>query len=319
MPRSTIIFGNGLGMALDPQYFRLESALRSVWNGSEDFHPEHKRLVQSALPNLNEAEYPQTEAQLDQLQVALLAAKFLRSFETRETRWLAEKAQQLPEAFVRFIHEVAAYFHEAEWVLPPEFVQSLSSYVSDSASHVATLNYDCLLYDALTNSGVLAGYGGTLLDGFHRSGFDNSNMDRYDATRKAWFLHLHGSPLFIGNRKMMREARNLFKPDEDAHIVLTDVKHKPLLIERSPILSAYWLRLHEALAESDSVVLFGYSGEDTHLNQSISDRIRDSRVAVVEWSGAGETSDRENYWKAALKCQELQLHLMPNILQFREW
>lgn len=306
-------------MALDPDFFRLEAALRSVWNGSDDFQPVHKRLVQSAMPNLNEADYPQTEAQLDQLQVALLAAKFLRSFETPETKWLAEEAQQLPEAFARFIHEVAAYFHESDWVLPLEFVQSLSRYVSDSASHVATLNYDCLLYDALTNSGVLAGYNGTLLDGFLRTGFANTNMDRFAPARKAWFLHLHGSPLFIGNRKMMREARNLFEPDEDAHIVLTDVKHKPLLIERSPILSVYWLRLHEALAESDSVVLFGYSGEDTHLNQSISDRIRDRRVVVVEWSGVGEQAAREHYWKQALKCQELTLHRMQNILQFRAW
>jgi hypothetical protein len=306
-------------MALDPEYFQLESALRSVWNGSDSFHPLHKLLVQSALPNLNGTEYPQTEAQLDQLQVALLAAKFLRSFETREACWLAEAAQQLPEAFARFIHEVAAYFHESERVLPLEFVQSLSGYVSDSASHVATLNYDCLLYDALRNSGVLAGYDGTLQDGFRKSGFDNSNMNRFEPTRKAWFLHLHGSPLFIGNQKMMREARNLFEPDEDAHIVLTHIKHKPLLIERSPILSAYWLRLHEALAESDTVILFGYSGEDIHLNQSISDRIQERRVVVVEWSGVGDPQRREVFWKTSLKCQELQLHLLPNILQFRSW
>jgi hypothetical protein len=306
-------------MALDPEYFQLESALRFVWNSSNAFHPLHKRLVQSALPDLNEAEHPQTEAQLDQLQVALLAAKFLRSFEKRGTRWLADDAQELPEAFARFIHEVAAYFHEADEVLPLEFVDSLSRFVSESASHIATLNYDSLLYDALGNSGVLAGYKGTLLDGFHKAGFDNSNMDRYAPKRKAWFLHLHGSPLFIGNRKLMREARKLFEPDEDAHIVLTDVKHKPLLIERSPILSAYWLRLHEALAESDTVILFGYAGEDIHLNQSISDRIEGRRLVVVEWSGVGCPELREAFWKTALKCQELQLHLLSNILQFRSW
>lgn len=319
MPRSTIVFGNGLGMALDPDYFQLEAALRLVWNGSDDFHPNHKRLVQSAIPGLTAADHPSTERQLDQLQMAILSARFLRGFENQEVRWLAEEAQQLPEAFARYIHEVAEYFHESHRVLPFDFSQALARFVSDSASHIATLNYDNLLYDALANAGVLAGYNGTLLDGFHRAGFANENMDRFNRARKGWFLHLHGSPLFVGNRKMMREARNFFEPDEDAHIVLTHVAHKPILIEQSLILSTYWLRLHEAISESTKIVLFGYSGEDIHLNQSISDRAQGRTVVVVEWSGAGNQVEREAYWKKALKLQQVQLHRLDNILGFRAW
>jgi hypothetical protein len=30
MPRNTVIFGNGIGMALEPQYFKLESGLQYV-------------------------------------------------------------------------------------------------------------------------------------------------------------------------------------------------------------------------------------------------------------------------------------------------
>lgn len=319
MPRSTVIFGNGLGMALDSDYFQLEAALRSVWDGSDDFQPIHKRLVQSAIPDLTAADHPQTEKQLDQLQMALLAARFLRGFENQEVRWLANEAQQLPEAFARYIHEVAEYFHESGRLLPFDFTQALARFVNESASHIATLNYDNLLYDALANAGVLAGYNGTLLDGFHRAGFANENMDRFNRARKGWFLHLHGSPLFVGNRKMMREARNLFQPDEDAHIVLTHVAHKPLLIEQSPILASYWLRLHEAIAESITITLFGYSGEDSHLNQSISDRAQGRSIVVVEWSGAGEQLQREAYWRQALKLQHVRLHRLENILEFRAW
>lgn len=319
MPRSTIIFGNGLGMALSPNYFALSAALRDVWSGSANFYPGHKRLVASAIPGLTDDDFPRTEEQLDQLQVAIVASEFLRKFETEEIKWLDESAKDLPEAFRRFLHEVATYFHASGLILPLVFVQALASYVRETKSHVATLNYDNLLYDGLKSQGVLDGYRGTLLDGFHRDGFQNENMTRYSAARHGWYLHLHGSPLFIGNAKVMGEGRRLFEPNESSHIVLTHVKHKPLVIEGSAILSSYWDRFHEALAESGKIFIVGYSGEDTHLNQSIADRANDRPVFIVEWEGSGEPHARRRHWCQILRTAAVQVIALPNILEYTGW
>jgi len=319
MPRSTLIFGNGLGMALDPNYFALATALREVWSGSANFYAHHKRLVSSAIPGLTENDFPHTEEQLDQLQVAIVASEFLRGFETEDVKWLDETAKDLPEAFRRFVHEVAAYFHSSGAVLPLAFLQSLSNFIRETKSHVATLNYDNLLYDGLRSQGILDGYNGSLLDGFHRNGFNNENMDRFSAARHGWYLHLHGSPLFIGNSKVMGEARRLFEPDESSHIVLTHVKHKPVIIEGSAILSSYWDRFHAALAESDSIIVVGYSGEDTHLNQSIADRAGDRRIKVVEWQANHDPQARKRYWTSILKSDSVQIIGLPNILHYTGW
>ena len=111
MPRATLIFGNGLGRTLDNDFFQLQTGLREVWNNNKNFSNEQRRLVASALPNTDEERFPASEDQLDQLQVALVSASFLKSFETEDIRWLADASRELPNAFRRFVHEVAAYFH----------------------------------------------------------------------------------------------------------------------------------------------------------------------------------------------------------------
>jgi len=320
MARATLIFGNGLGMALNPEYFSLSAGLRTVWAGSTVFSPQHRLLIQSAVPGLSEEDYPQTEDQLDQLQVALVASDFLRRFETSNVRWLADEARVLPEAFKRFIHEVGSYFHASELVLPPKFRTCLSDYIVQTKSHIATLNYDNLLYDALTGTEVLNGYSGSLLDGFWKTeGFDNKHLDRHRTARHGWYMHLHGSPLFVGNNKVMGQDRAHFHPDEDSHIVLTHVDHKPLLIQGSKILTSYWERLHTAIAESACVVLFGYSGQDAHLNDTIVGRLEDKLLVVVEWDGVGVYGERTSFWGSLLKARNMKLIQLADILTFDGW
>ncbi|MFN4265331.1 MAG: SIR2 family protein [Aquabacterium sp.] len=288
MSRATVVFGNGLGMALDPDYFLLESGLREVWSGSPHFNEQHKRLVASAIPGIVGDAHPSTEVQLDQLQVAIVASEFLREFETNEVKWLAQEASELPEAFKRFLHEVASYFHNHQFPLPIDFVTALAEFTNRTKSHITTLNYDNLLYDGFKGHGVFNGYRGSLLDGFLANGFASTNLDRFYPARHGWYLHLHGSPLFVGNRKIMGEERRFFEPNESSHIVLTHVEHKPLIIERSDILTTYWSYFHDALAESETYILFGYSGADVHLNRALADRVNERTVHVIEWSGSGD-------------------------------
>jgi hypothetical protein len=319
MPRLALIFGNGLGMALDSQYFALPSGLRSVWNGSEHFREEHKRLVTSAIQGLSAEAHPELEEQLDQLQVAIVASEFLRRFESENVKWLSDHSREFPQAFRRFVHEVASYFHDSGKHLPYPFVDSLSNFIKVTKSHVAVLNYDNLLYDALTETGVLSGYNGSLIDGFHRVGFDKKNLDRNDLTRLGWYLHLHGSPLFVGNRKLMRDERAFVIPNESSHIVLTHVEHKPLVIASSQILTEYWSRLSKALTEAEKVVLFGYSGCDVHLNEVVAQSCIAKEIHIFEWSGAGQRDARDRFWHEKLHQCPITLHQFENLLAFEDW
>lgn len=320
MPRYTLVFGNGLGMAMDDQYFSLGSGLKSVWNGSENFGQEQKRLMVSAINGLSVNDFPKSEEQLDQLQVAIVASEFLRNFESDEVKWLSDMSRGFPEAFRRFVHEVASYFHDSGKTLPDAFVMPLSAFIKETKSHVAVLNYDNLLYDAFNNTDVLSGYRGALIDGFLRAGFDKENLDRYNPKKLGWYLHLHGSPLFIGNRKLMGDERLFLRPDEKSHIVLTHVEHKPLVIASSLILSEYWSRLPKALKEAGKIIIFGYSGCDTHLNEIITTSCPDKDIYIIEWEGSGEIDERTIYWSERLSgCRNIQIRHIGNLLDFNDW
>ena len=307
-------------MALDEDYFSLSTGLKSVWEGSEHFRTEHKRLLVSAIDGLSINDYPQSEEQLDQLQVAIVASEFLRNFESVDVKWLSEMSREFPEAFRRFVHEVASYFYDSGKALPDSFVSHLSDFVKETKSHVAVLNYDNLLYDSFTNSGVLSGFDGTLIDGFLKAGFAKGNLDRKNTNMLGWYLHLHGSPLFVGNRKLMRDQRGFVEPDERSHIVLTHVEHKPLVIASSPILSEYWSRLPKALKEADKVIIFGYSGCDTHLNETVVANCAGKGVNVIEWAGSGDHELRSDFWRKKLSgCGDVKLLHVNNLLGFECW
>jgi len=306
-------------MALDSQYFALSSGLRSVWNGSEHFRDEHKLLVTSAIRGLSLDAFPESEVQLDQLQVAIVASEFLRGFESEHVSWLNDDSRELPLAFRRFVHEVASYFHDSGKKLPDPFIESLSNFIKETKSHVAVLNYDNLLYDPLKETEVLRGYSGTLIDGFHNVGFDSRNLDRKNKARLGWYLHLHGSPLFVGNRKLMRDERSFVTPDESSHIVLTHVEHKPLVIASSTILTEYWSRLSKALTEASKVVLFGYSGCDQHLNEVATQHCKQKEIHILEWMGAGQRDARVQFWREKLPECPVILHQLENILAFEDW
>lgn len=51
MPRKTVIFGNGLGMALDHQAFSLDRALSVVWDDPDMLSDAQKELICNCLPD----------------------------------------------------------------------------------------------------------------------------------------------------------------------------------------------------------------------------------------------------------------------------
>ena len=319
MARSVIVVGNGLGRALDNQFFMLSSGLSYVWNSGFSFERRHKDLMISTIDGVDAKQYPELEDQLDKLQVAIMASDFLRSFETEGVDWLNSTSREIPEVFKRFVHEVALYFHTSGLGLPDDFVDPLVDFIRKTSSHVAVLNYDNLLYDAFVSKRLLNGYHDTLFDGFHNTGFRRTNLDRFRPNKQAWYLHLHGSPLFVGNMKRTRDERHNLEPSQNSHIVLTNIEHKPIVIESSDILREYWTRLGRALSEADRAILVGYSGLDSHLNEIIASRFKEKQVIIVERKDEGPEDEQERFWKRQFPEADVSLIRRDNILDFHEW
>ncbi|MEP7731423.1 SIR2 family protein [Marinomonas primoryensis] len=320
MARSTIITGNGIGMALDHNAFSLSKALEEVWNNAEYLTRKHKDLIISTIDGTSTTQPPESESQLGKLQMAIVATDFLSKFESEEAKWITKNANQIPSIYKKFIHEVAINFHNTGLRLPHYFVKPLVTYIQETKSHIFTLNYDNLLYDSLIESKVLDGYNGILIDGFWRStGFKKSNLDRFNRSKKGWYIHLHGSPLFINNNKIMGGERDFLEAEHKCHIVLTHVDYKPSIINSSKILKEYWSRLDRAIKESDKIYLFGYSGEDIHLNERIKLQSKGKKLIVIEWKNSYTRKERKQIWKEKTGFDELELVLLDNILDFKDW
>jgi hypothetical protein len=318
MPRKTVIFGNGLGMALDSAYFSLDRALGHVWDGAVLDDPA-KNLICQCLRG-EDADRPHGEAELDILHYALSACDFLNAVGGGEFHWLSAEGQNFPVAVRRLFYETAVQFHQYEGALPAPFCDSLSHFLRTTRSHIATLNYDNLIYQPLIERGVLAGYDGALVDGFHRDGFGVEHMERWFGNNFGYYMHLHGSPLFVNRgRAIVKIRQRELVPETDtvsSHIVLSHVRHKPIIIGASPLLTAYWQYLLQAIGESTEVIMVGYSGLDNHLNDVLRRSAAGVAIRVVEWVGAGQ--DREAFWTQQLG-RAVTVVPQESILDFAEW
>jgi hypothetical protein len=104
--RSILITGNGIGLALDPDFFSLQNGLESVWKNTEHLSNEHKDLILSAIEGTTDELPPSSEDQLDKLQVAIVATQFLSDFEVSGTPWISEPAKELPSTFRKYIYDL---------------------------------------------------------------------------------------------------------------------------------------------------------------------------------------------------------------------
>lgn len=323
MARKTILFGNGLGMAVSPDTFLLENALAHVWLDNDVLTDEQRELIRACLPEDTEHDRPSSEDDLDVLQRVLASCDYLDSIEIDSVEhWLSEAGREFPSAIRRFIHQTACRFHGTEEELPEGFSEPLVDFIHETKSHIATLNYDPLLYDSFLSSRVLNGYSGDLIDGITTAGYRSDNLQRNRPDRLGWYLHLHGSPLFYdaqnGRIKKLRRGRLLDDVIETTHLVLTHVRHKTAIISASPLLTDYWRHFGKALKESEELILFGYSGYDEHLNSKVARLSNGIKLRVVEWSGAQPDINREKYWASKLKAN-VEVEQYDSILDFIDW
>ena len=327
-----MIFGNGLGRSIDSNFYQLEKALLGAWADPAILNEQHKELILKCLPvdvlDANESLAPKSEDELDILQKVLAACDEISKYETGDgSSWLTQDGKEFPIAIRRYIHRAASYFHRSPHVLPNSFVNPLVQSIIEERHHVTTLNYDDLLYRAFIGTSVFNGYS-CLLDGFVGS-FDPSNLERNRPSTQAYYLHLHGSPLYYNKRNGDLHKSNLsdlplLEGYSSTHLVLTHVDHKASVIAASPILREYWSRLEEAMKEAEGVVLFGYGGGDRHLNLLISKYFREKQVEIVErqkleYNEESGKNTRFQHWQKLLGVEKVYIWWHDSIISHAVW
>jgi hypothetical protein len=309
-------------MALDPRHFSLNRALEDVWDNLRHLPVEQKDLVARCIGDDGEA--PQGEDQLDTLHVVVAACNMLNKIGDEEIHWLSEEGQEFPAAVAKYIHRVASDLHLYDDPLPNAFLTPLFDFVRETRSNIATLNYDRLLYGAFVDHGFMNGYRGLLVDGMTDGGFGANTLERRYGNNFGYYLHLHGSPLFYDDRrgitrKMTRDRLTMNSAEISNHIVLTHVAHKRSVIDASDVLATYWDYLHDCCHEVEEIIVFGYSGGDTHLNEVLAAYARNAAIRVVEWRGAGTRRERERFWQQILRTEHFDLVSEANVLDFTDW
>jgi hypothetical protein len=323
MPRKLVIFGNGLGMAIDPVHFSLQPALEEIWQREGFLSEAQKQLIQRCLGREGA---PNGEHELDTLHLAITYCKSLNSIGHSDVHWLNKDGQNFPEITAKYIHKVATRLHNYDGGLPEGFENSLVEFVKGTKSHIATLNYDKLLYTSFLDNNVFGPYNDTsLVDGMRDGGFSAEALERMYRNNFGYYLHLHGSPLFYNQgdsvKKRHRDILTLDVDEASEHIVLTHVKHKPSIIAGSRVLSTYWDYLRFALSEVGEVLLFGYSGLDNHLNVLLRPYLKSIPARVIEWNGTDNNvglGPRQAYWNNTLGGNVTLRHF-EDITEFREW
>lgn len=318
MSFATIFFGNGLGRAIDNNYFQLITGIASIWNNANA--PYNGVLTNTSkstilnslplLPNGNSPTIPQGEDELLVLHMILNSCSNINYYHRRPNQILTQTGISLEDTVDYFFRNIAYYFHKYNVLIPSctnvdfvRFYGELEDFVNNNEIHIATTNYDNIIYHNFANSNFLTPTFATtkLVDGFtgrHQLVFDEDNLERKNNNNFGWYLHLHGSPLFYTDPTNGRIIKLLSQNAQGSvsnatfqgtfeHIVLNHFSVKPTIISTSNLLSVYWEYYVRALLESNRVIVFGYGGADIHINKQFEkwivrmDGIEDCRKKLV--------------------------------------
>ena len=330
---STIIFGNGIGMELDPNYFLLETGLRTAW---DSFSENEKRIISLGSNTMPASK----EGELERHHVIMTACQKLITHENNNLLWLSPEGKDFPNLYQNFIYKTAKHFFDYRGSLPSNFIDGLIKHIgNNNRCNIATLNYDKLLYKPLIDRQILSGYQDDgLVDGIHNvaSGFSPENLLRI-YYNFGWYLHLHGSPVFRTSGTTINKSNLNSLPtnavENDAahnHIVLAKTDQKPEIISNSVLLGAYFEFFTYALYESDALYIIGYNGLDKHVNFEIKKWVSTkvnkgvkSTIKIIERKDSGH---KEDFWVTQLLPERrrdninqyiiIQLEQLPSILDY---
>lgn len=134
---------------------------------------------------------------------------------------------------------------------------------------------------------------------------------------------MHGSPLFITrggeSRKLTRAQLRGQQGTESTHLVLTNVKYKLNAISSSEILRGYWRKFKQIAKSSRNIVIMGYGGGDTHLNDMLGLAHTDARIRIIERAAGKDRAERITFWSDKIQHEQIDIELVGDILEFRGW
>lgn len=314
--------------------------MREAW----DYTPENagqpraleesdKRFISDFIFGTPDIQHPNTEDQLGRLQIAIDSAIQIQS-ELQESGNY-QNVHQVAEAIRRYMHLTACQFHywrpgeENTARRFDEFKASLSEFIQKGGVNVATLNYDKLLYSfMIENNGCDGFFKNYPTEQNRKPYFCPDTLDRkIDDPAFPLYLHLHGSPLFLGRQDGVIEKQSVNEiprigGSANSHIVLSNLHFKQSYINESEILTAYWKAFRHLIQTADHIILFGYSGYDEHLNALIRLFAKCEQVTVVEWRNSSKIRDglelkMDHFWQRVFNgCN---LVALDDILSFRDW
>lgn len=363
----TVLVGNGLGMALDSKYFTLEAGMKSAWDKMKEEGGVDSTTFQKALKAFLDEKVPENEDDLQKFHETLITLLKIESLGKQIPEEIMKvihpEAHNFKTSYREYILHVAAHFYNYDVKIyndpfvfgsieilngipqasrsPFEkFIEKFTNFIkgkfeSGGIVHVATLNYDGLLYREFINSKIISRTGGSLFDGVSTK--VGLNRKVLDWTGKGRYLHLHGSPMFYNDsdrfysnsdssiRKDSEEnGRNAFKPfviDDKfrPHIVLCHSTQKEPYINRSELLRTYFEYFEKSLIQSDLLII-GYSGKDLHVNKAIRDLRKKSSepliVKVVEYKDPNyQEGQRQLFWEERLGA-DVNYEALSSILDY---
>lgn len=313
---TTIIIGNGLGMALDSDYFKIDSGLVVAWN---KLSLEQQERIKNLISDKSDLT---SEQQLNRHYIAIQSCLMLNKIEKHSNlQWLHPDARYFPDNFRNFIANTAWYFFDykvrddQKFLRLQNFIKNLSQYVQSNKTNIATLNYDRLVYGNIVQTDIMNTLSGELVDGFHvnHGGFHPSHITN-DLKHRGYYLHLHGSPLFytdIENGCINKtscfdlEKNKNIKGHLREHLILCNTSLKLSRISTSPLLHAYWELFRHALYQSTAIIVFGYSGNDNHVNEEISKINANKKIYVIEHADQDYTDEQRCiFWSQKFKLSE---------------
>lgn len=334
-----IFIANGLGLAIDDRHFQLSSGIRNAIDQMEK--DELKDLIKFSFPeNIEDkdfdlsAHYTENNEKLAYINMVSMLTRMIKtaSGDVKE-KLVSEELATLSSAVNSFIFRVADYYNDTnvssmkvygEQFVP--FADNLCRFIYNRKAHVATTNYDDLLYRYFLNADVSVGQNRTekimhpgkdttLIDGFNREkGELLYNPPK--TTNSSWYMHLHGSSRFYSQYNSTR-IRKSFQLTSFAnyvpHVILNHFDLKAFQISTNHMLNDYFSKFKEVAKKTKEIYVIGYGGEDKHINDVFNGLPKTNFIVVDH---ADDLENRE--WIEHLRRRhKLILRGGQNILNYR--
>src|SRR3990167_10754434 len=141
---TTILIGNGLGMSIDPNHFRIDQGIKYAWS---KLNSDQQKRIMKIVTNQSPID---NENQLDKHYTVVQACLMLSKLEKKsQLEWLLPQARSFPNDFRDFIANTAwpVFNHRTDFIEQDllirlnNFISRLINYIKCHKTHIVTLNY----------------------------------------------------------------------------------------------------------------------------------------------------------------------------------